>query len=162
MSEHKTEYLPKILEPVLFVLLATLVVLVLVQIISRYLVQLPLRGIEELARLIFVWACFLGVALCSVRGRDIKAEFLKDVFPTSLSCWISLLTDMVIVVVSMVMVVSGSQFVISRWVYPDYSTALFYPRSLFWAPVPVSGAIIFLHTVRKVVVKTLDIFSRTE
>ena len=154
--------LSKILEPVLCILLATLVLIVLAQIVSRYAIQLPFRGMEELARLIFVWACFLGVALCSINGKDIKAEFLTSLVPMKISRWIALVTDMIIVAVSTVMVTSGSLFVISRWVYPDYSTALLYPRSLFWLPVPLCGAVILIHTLKKIIVQIQDIYNKAE
>ena len=162
MSVNNHTRLSKIFEPVLFVLPAALVVIVLVQIVSRYVIQLPLRGLEELARLIFVWACFLGVALCSIKGKDIKAEFLTSLIPVKVSRWVALITDMVIVAVSTVMVTAGSLFVISRWVYPDYSTALLYPRSLFWAPIPLSGAIILVHTSKQIIVKVQEILNKAE
>ena len=159
MHDNNRSCFIKILEIVLFVLSATIVVLILVQIFSRYVTRLPFQGIEELARLIFVWACCLGVALCVVKGKTIKAEVLRNKLPTKINNWMSLLIDAIIIIVSTVMIITGSQFVVSRWIYPDYSTALLYPRSLFWVPIPISGAIIFIHTTKLVILKVKEIVS---
>jgi TRAP-type C4-dicarboxylate transport system permease small subunit len=61
-----------------------------------------------------------------------------------------------ILLVSAAMVTHGAYFSINRWSFPDYSTALLYPRSLFYVPVPVSGAIIFVYTVKHAVIRVKD------
>ena len=148
MASAKKSFVEKLLEYVLFVLLSGIVLLVLIQVCSRYVIQLPFVGIEELARLVFVWACLLGAALGTIRGRHIRIEFLIRILPYGMMTFFSILTSAMILMVSAVMVTHGSYFVINRWSFPDYSTALLYPRSLFYAPVPLSGAIMFIYTAK--------------
>ena len=151
-----------VIEMLLFLFLVTIVMLVLVQVFSRHVSQLPLQGIEELARLVFVWACLLGASLCVVKGIHLKVEIFRTYLPSGVNNWVSLIVQGIVLMVSAVMIITGSQFVISRWIFPDYSTALHYPRSMFWVPVPLSGAIMFVHTVKEIIAAVRKIFKFNE
>ena len=162
MTRKKLSLLERILEITLIFLIAIIVILVLVQVFSRYLVQLPFIGIEEIARLLFVWACLLGTALGVVQNRHISIDVLLRVFPKNLKHAAGIISQLMILFISGVMVVYGTQFTISKWAYPDYSTALFYPRSLFYMPVPISGAIIFVYTLIEMPKKLFNNSAHTE
>jgi TRAP-type C4-dicarboxylate transport system permease small subunit len=153
MASASKSIFEKFLEHLLLVLIALVIILVLVQVFSRYVVQLPFIGIEELARLVFVWACFLGTGLGVIRGRHVSIEFIIRVLPPGMAKFLSIITSVMILITSSIMVTHGSYFVINRWSFPDYSTALLYPRSLFYVPVPLSGAIIFIYTLKQTVSK---------
>ena len=153
MASTPKSMFEKFLEYSLLLLITLVIILVLIQVVSRYVVQLPFIGIEELARLVFVWACFLGTGLGVVRGRHISIDFLMRVFPPGIVDLLSLVTLLMILMISAVMVTHGGYFVINRWSFPDYSTALMYPRSLFYVPVPVSGAIMFVYTLKQTFAK---------
>ena len=128
MLKNSGFLLIKVIESFLFIFLAAIVMLVLVQIVSRYVTRLPFRGIEELARLLFVWACFLGAALCTLKDRHIKAEIFKNKLPIKINNCISVIIYIMLIVVSSVMIITGSQFTVSRWVYPDSGC---FPELLF-------------------------------
>lgn len=148
-------YFERFLEILLVILISVVVLLVLIQVFSRYLVQLPFVGIEELARLAFVWACFLGTSLGIIQNRHISIDIILKKFSPRSKRYAWLLAQLMILMVTAVMVVYGTQFSISKWAYPDYSTALFYPRSLFYIPVPISGAIMFFYTVKNIIKREL-------
>ena len=156
MASDSGSIFEKFLEYSLVILISIVVLLVLVQVFSRYLIQLPFIGLEELARLVFVWACFLGTSLGVIRSRHISIEVLLRVLPSRMSQFFSVITALMILIVSAVMVFYGLEFVINKWSYPDYSTALFYPRSLFYLPVPLSGAIIFFYTIKQTVGRLMN------
>jgi TRAP-type C4-dicarboxylate transport system permease small subunit len=162
MTSDKKSFFEKLLEYLLFVLLCAIVLLVLIQVCSRYVIQLPFIGIEELARLVFVWACLLGAALGTIRGRHVRIEFLVRVLPAGMTTFFALLSSVIILMVSAVMVTHGTYFVINRWSFPDYSTALLYPRSLFYLPVPLSGAIMFIYTAKHTITKLKNLFLTTK
>ena len=142
----------KCIEAALFVFLSIVILLVLIQVLSRYLIQLPFVGIEELSRLFFVWACFIGAAYGVTREAHIKIEILEKVLSQRANLFFQLFCTMIILCITGVMVIYGAWFVRDGWIYPDYTTALFYPRSLFHLPVPVCGAIMFVYTAKKSIV----------
>ena len=138
----------RLIKTLLEILLATglgvIILLVLLQVTSRYAFQLSIRvrGTEEVARLVFVWCCFLGVGLSSFRRDHIRMELLLTKFTPKVLKMISCLNSLIIMTIAVMMVIYGSQFVVSRWMYPDYSTVLLYPRALFWLPIPICGLLI--------------------
>ncbi len=128
----------KIFRAVLIILLVSTVVLVLIQVFSRYVVQKNVRGVEELARLTLVWGCFMGTAYAVLSKENITVDVLDFKSPR-VTAGITLLTIAVMIFVGSVMVGPGILYVRKYWVFPDYSTATLMPRSLFYLPVPVCG-----------------------
>lgn len=154
-----SRFFMKCLEVTLFVLLTIVILLVLIQVLSRYAIQLPFVGIEELSRLFFVWACSMGAAYGVIREKHINVEILDKILPPKAGRFFHLICAMVILCITGVMVTYGTWFVMEGWTYPDYTTALFYPRSLFHLPVPISGAIMFIYTANKVFLLLKSIFT---
>lgn len=65
---------------VLNLLLISMLLLVLAQVVSRYVSALPAFWIEEVARLTLVWITFLGAAVAVARGINLVVTFLSDRF----------------------------------------------------------------------------------
>jgi len=159
----KTKDFFAVLDRILVVLCTALVsiigIFVLLQVFSRYLLQLPIHGIEELARLLFVWACFSGAALATLRHENISVSFLAEKASPGAQNWIALGVALIVAALSGVMTVKGTTYVIDKWVFHDYNIALLYPRSLFWLPVPFAGLIMLAKSV-SVVAQRLRLLAR--
>jgi TRAP-type transport system small permease protein len=153
-------FLDRMLAVLCIAFVAAIVILVLLQVFSRYVLQLPIQGVEELARLVFVWACFSGAALASLRHENIAVTFLAQRISPPLRNWMNLILELIIAGLSAIMLIKGTTYVIDKWMYPDYNTALLYPRSLFWLPVPFAGAIIFAKSLSLIVQRIRDAAKR--
>lgn len=68
----------RILDAILFILLSVIVVLVLVQIGSRYLMHNPTTWTEEAVRYCFVWLVLLGSVKAMQLGRHLALEIITD------------------------------------------------------------------------------------
>lgn len=74
--------IPDRFEEVLLVLLLISMILVLgVQIIARYVFQNSLTWSEELVRYLFIWSSFLGVPYCINKGASLKVVQFIDYLP---------------------------------------------------------------------------------
>jgi TRAP-type C4-dicarboxylate transport system permease small subunit len=62
-------------------LLALLLIIVTTQILARYIFNHPLSWSEELARYIFIWIVFLGVAIAFRNNRHLRMELLSLIIP---------------------------------------------------------------------------------
>lgn len=153
MNDRLLNFFTKLIEGTLFILLAMIVLMVLMQVISRYIVHEYFQGIEELARLAFVWACFLGIGLGVIKNEHVAVDILTAKIPKRFSTFQKLFLLVMIEVVSIIMIVEGIRLTLHVWTFPDYSTALFYPRSLFYLPVPITGLIIFIHTTGQLFIR---------
>lgn len=135
----------KIVVTVLFV---GILLLTVIQVVFRYFFLLPSPWSEELARLGLVWAIFLTASL----GVRLKAhpylEILVARMPFKIKHAVYILVYLIITVMGIVMVVYGASYV--RRTAGDYTTSLGYQRNLFYYPVPISGVLITLYSIREI------------
>ena len=60
------------------VLLAAVVVIVLIQVVTRYVLHIAVSWPEELARYILVWMMFLGAAVAEARHQQVSVDTLSS------------------------------------------------------------------------------------
>ena len=157
-SDHgeKRDTLLRVLEILLVALLSAMIVLVVVQVLARYVFQRNVKGVEEMARLALVWGCFLGSAYAVLKGKHIVVDFVLESVSKNVSAALEVFTLVASAAVGVVMITAGVRFTVSKWVYPDLSTALLYPRSLFFLPVPILGIATVLHSVFRLVAPVIQ------
>jgi TRAP-type C4-dicarboxylate transport system permease small subunit len=145
MGEKKeTNKLMVAFQVVLAGLLVAIVVLALVQVFFRYIVEKNAKGVEELARLSVVWMSFLGGAYAYFNDKIITVDFLREKIKSAkVLKLLDLFILLCVLLVSFIMVFDGTKYVIRYWTYPDLSTSLLFPRSLFFLPIPLSGILFF-------------------
>jgi TRAP-type C4-dicarboxylate transport system permease small subunit len=92
---------------------------------------------EELARLFFVWAVFLGAAIGVKRNLHTRVDFLLVRLRPRVAVLLLAGMDLLLAGMAVVMLVYGGQLVLST--RADFTTSLGYPRNWFYIPVPLSG-----------------------
>jgi TRAP-type C4-dicarboxylate transport system permease small subunit len=132
-----------ILDWVAAVLLAATVLLSFVQVIARYALLISTPWTEELARLFFVWAVFLGAAIGVKRNLHTRVDFLFVRLPPRVAALLLAGMDLLLAGMAVIMVLYGGQLVLST--RADLSTSLGYPRNWFYLPVPLSGILMLWH-----------------
>lgn len=139
----------KIFQIVLVLLLLATVVLVLMQVFARYVLQQNIKGVEELARLTLVWGGFLGAGYALLMNKHMKVDFIVLKMKPKSQTIMKALNDSVLLIVGLIMVKSGMDFVIKKWVYPDLSITLLFPRSLYYLPIPCLGIILVFNSLKE-------------
>lgn len=74
------DHAEKIFDWIVSLALVALTALVFVQVISRYIFNSPISWTEEMARLLFVWLCFMGTFLALKTKGHIAIETLLNTF----------------------------------------------------------------------------------
>ena len=138
-----------ILDGVAALLLAATLALSFLQVVARYIFALSTPWSEELARLCFVWAVFLGAAVGVKRNLHTRVDFIFARLPHRAAALVLGGMDLLLVVMAIVMIVYGMQLVIST--RADASTSLGYPRNWFYLPVPCSGLLMLRYVIPSVV-----------
>ena len=64
------------------ILLAVMTVLVFLQVLFRYWLQLPLDWGEEVSRYLFIWSAMLGAAIAAKRRAHFGIDFLVTALPS--------------------------------------------------------------------------------
>ncbi|MBC7147600.1 MAG: TRAP transporter small permease [Thioclava marina] len=82
-------------EAIIVVLVSAMSLLVGVQIFMRYVMSASLSWSEELARYLFIWATYLGVAFAVRRDAHIRVSMLVSILPPGLALAIRILTHLI-------------------------------------------------------------------
>lgn len=83
---------------ILVIMLSGLTILVMMQVIMRYLFNDPLTWSEELCRLLLVWSGFFSIGYCARKGTTIKLDTVLNALPAKVKRGILILTTVMMIV----------------------------------------------------------------
>jgi TRAP-type C4-dicarboxylate transport system permease small subunit len=119
------------------------VLIVFFEVLMRYVFRAPLITSVELARLGFVWSCFLGAALAVKRGAHIRFGFVLDTCTARGRAVLRLAVSALSAGFFAFMVLTGVE--LTQRVYETYFPALGFSQIWLYLPLPLSGAIMLIH-----------------
>ena len=112
---------------------------------SRYVLQSTFTWYDEVARVCFVWAVFLGAAVGVRRGAHFGLHIVVDQLPPRLQRLAALATPVVIIALASVLVIQGWNFVDHGWFQQTPVMGL--PKAWVYAAMPVGGVLMILYSV---------------
>ncbi len=138
----------RILEIALIFLLSILVIDVLWQVFSRYVLSSPSSFTDELAGYLLIWVSLLGAAYVAGRQEHLAIDILLQRSRPTRRRRIQLLIYLVILVFALsVMVIGGIWLVYTRFVLDVKSAALELPLGYVYIVLPLSGLLISYFTI---------------
>src|SRR6056297_3587351 len=138
----------RILEIALIFLLPILVIDVLWQVFSRYVLSSPSSFTDELAGYLLIWVSLLGAAYVAGRQEHLAIDILLQRSRPARRRRIQLLIYLVILVFALsVMVIGGIWLVYTRFVLDVKSAALELPLGYVYIVLPLSGLLISYFTI---------------
>jgi TRAP-type C4-dicarboxylate transport system permease small subunit len=134
-------------DSVSLLLMLTMLAASLLQVATRYLLAdyVSVPWTEELSRLAMIWAAFWGAAVLQRSDDHITMGMLHDLMPPRAQRVLRLFVDLVVVVVMAPMAWFGWRNAVSLEVISTVALGL--PLAVFAYAVPVSGALMILHTL---------------
>jgi TRAP-type C4-dicarboxylate transport system permease small subunit len=139
----------RVAEGALALVTATMLAVVLVQVVFRYGVQASLSWSEELARYTFVWAIFLGASAATRRGQHIVMGAVVSLLPAPLQRALAVLGTLCFAAFAALLV--GLGVVLMHAARFQVSTGLQIPISWVYAALPVGMALCLLHLLAALV-----------
>ena len=140
--------LNRVLELVLIVLMTVLVLDVLWQVFSRYLLSSPSSFTDELAGFLLIWVGVLGAAYVAGRKEHLAIDILIQRSPPARQRKLLYLIHSLILLFALsVMVIGGVYLVYTRFVLQVKSAALQLPLGYVYIVLPISGLIIMYYEV---------------
>lgn len=141
-----TQKLNKVLEAFLVILLSVLVIDVLWQVISRYLLSSPSSFTDELAGYLLIWVGVLGAAYVAGRKEHLAIDILLQRSPPLRQRRLLYIIHTLIFLFALsVMVIGGVILMYTRFVLQVKSAALQLPLGYVYIILPVSGLIIMYY-----------------
>lgn len=142
------ERLNKILEVFLVILMSTLVVDVLWQVCSRYLLSSPSSFTDEMAGFLLIWVGVLGAAYVSGRREHLAIDILVNKSPPNRQrLLLYIIHSLIFLFALSVMVTGGVVLMYTRFALQVKSAALQLPLGYVYSVLPISGLIIMYYEV---------------
>ncbi len=144
MQLRKT--IDKLLANALVVIMAVIVLNVLWQVFSRFLLGSPSSFTDELARYLLIWIGILGAAYVSGQNLHVAIDVLPKRFSQRTQNRLRLIVDWLIILFSLgALVIGGSRLVYIVYVLDQHSPALQVPLALVYLVLPISGVLIIYY-----------------
>ena len=138
----------KILGNVLVIIMGVMVINVLWQVFTRFIIGVPSSFTDELARYLMIWLGILGAAYVSGRNMHVAIEIIPLRSSKKTQKKLKLFVySLIIVFVLFVLVVGGSRLVYITYTLNQYSPALQLPLAVVYFVIPLSGALIIYYKI---------------
>jgi TRAP-type C4-dicarboxylate transport system permease small subunit len=142
------QHIDKFLEKFLIFLMGVLVIDVLWQVISRYILSSPSSFTDELAGFLLIWVSLFGAAYVTGKKEHLAIDLLlqrsSKVNKVRLEIFIHI---MVFLFAFFVLSIGGTWLVYTRFVLSVKSAALQIPLGYVYIVLPVSGCIILFYSI---------------
>lgn len=138
----------KILSNLLVVIMAAMVINVLWQVFTRFVVGEPSSFTDELARYLMIWLGILGAAYVSGKNMHVAIDVLPQ--RASLPTQKKLKNIVAFIIMSFAffaLVIGGSRLVYITFVLDQQSAALQIPLALVYLCLPLSGLLIIYYKI---------------
>ena len=120
-------------------------------VISRYVISLPLNFTEELNVYLFVWLAFLGSSWASQQGSHMAVTLIYDKFPKSSRKVLYIAIQSVNVIFFAVLFYCGWLELADEIAIEAMTETLEVPMWWFTCSIPIGSALIIIRTIQKTV-----------
>ena len=142
------EKIDKILGNILIVIMGVMVLNVLWQVFTRFVVGTPSSFTDELARYLMIWIGVLGAAYVSGRNMHVAIDVLPSRASSQNQKKISKVVYIVIILFSITaLVIGGFRLVYISYLLGQHSPALQIPLAIVYLVIPISGLLIIYYKI---------------
>lgn len=154
-------FLDRCLQRLVMVVVAILVIDVLWQVFTRFILKNPSSWTEELATFLLIWVALLGAAVALGRGAHLGIDYFVNRLPERTRLWTEVFVFCCIAAFSLlVMVLGGTDLVLTTFRRHQISPALHLDMGYVYLAVPISGCFLTLYSVIGLVERLSALFSR--
>lgn len=131
------------------VLFFVTLVLLTIQVVSRYVFNSSPSWTEELARYCFVWLIFLGASYAASQAAHITIDTAINIYPKKIRKYMALLGLLIWTVVNIFIVYYSAKFTLKLYTSNRISISLFINVAYVYAAIPVGYAFTTIRILQK-------------
>lgn len=147
-SKRIFDKINRVLEVFLISIFALLVIDVLFQVFSRYIIGTSFTWTEELARFSLIWMTVLGAAYLNAKREHLSMDFLYDKLSPKNQKKVSILIEILVFLFALiVMFIGGANLVYTTLHLEQLSGTLRIPLGYIYAILPFSGLLIMCFSI---------------
>lgn len=137
-----------VLEKVLVIIMSSMVINVLWQVFSRYILTNPSSFTDELARYLMIWVGVLGAAYVAGKGNHVAITYFSEKFSPNNLERVKVAINLIILGFAFFgMLVGGLRLVYITMVLEQLSPSLKIPLGIVYAVIPLSGILIIYYKI---------------
>ena len=145
-------YLDRFLERVLISIMALMVINVLWQVASRYLMQSPSSFTDELSRYLLIWLSLLGASYVTGKKMHLSIDLLMQNINTHRQKTLNtVIYSLVALFAFLAMVVGGIRLLYIVFSLGQTSPALEIPMGIVYLVLPISGLTIIYYSILNII-----------
>jgi TRAP-type C4-dicarboxylate transport system permease small subunit len=136
----------RILERVLVAIMAVMVLNVVWQVFTRFVLRNPSSYTEELARYLLIWLGLLGASYCVGRRLHLTVDVLSAGWTGSKRLLVDLFVSLCVLLFALfVMVIGGARLVVVTLAFRQTSAALQIDLGYVYLALPLSGLLMIFY-----------------
>ena len=137
-----------ILGNTLVVIMTVMVINVLWQVFTRYILGIPSSFTDELARYLMIWLGILGAAYVSGQNLHVAIDVLPSELSKSAQNKMARMVNLIIIVFAITaLIIGGIRLVYITYLLGQHSPALEIPLAVVYLVLPLSGLLIIFYKV---------------
>ena len=137
-----------VLEKILVIIMSSMVINVLWQVFSRYILTNPSSFTDELARYLMIWVGVLGAAYVAGKGNHVAITYFSEKFSPNNLERVKVAINLIILGFAFFgMLVGGLRLVYITMVLEQLSPSLKIPLGIVYAVIPLSGILIIYYKI---------------
>ncbi|MDT0651044.1 TRAP transporter small permease [Autumnicola edwardsiae] len=127
-------------------------IVLLREVLSRYLLNSASSFTEELSRFLFIWIGILGAAYAAGQQTHLAIDILPPKLNPVNRVRLRIGINVLIILFSLtVLVIGGGNLVYVNYLLGQYSAALNLPLSFVYLVVPISGILVIYYKVNEII-----------
>ena len=137
-----------ILEKILVIIMSMMVINVLWQVFSRYVLANPSSFTDELARYLMIWVGVLGAAYVAGKGNHVAITYFSEkLSPPNLKRVKTFINLIILTFAILGMLIGGVRLVYITLVLEQLSPSLKIPLGFVYSVIPISGVLIIFYKI---------------
>jgi C4-dicarboxylate transporter DctQ subunit len=127
--------------------LATMAVIIILQVFQRYIVQHSLDWPEELGRYLFIFSVYIGSSFAASERRHLEVTIFRTVFGVKIGYYVTILAYLITIVFCGIMVVWGIKMIKFVMETNQVAPALQFPMWIAYICIPLGFFLMGLRTI---------------
>jgi TRAP-type transport system small permease protein len=139
------DWFVKVNQWVVILLMATMALLVFVNVVSRYVFNYSIIWVEELTQYQMIWIAYLGAGLALREGRHVAVDTLQDLLPVRLRRFVRRLIWFAIVAFLVTLTILGLRIAAFAW--NQETPVMNIPTGIPYLAIPIGAAAFLVHVI---------------
>ena len=127
-----------------------MVVLIFVQVITRYIFENSLTWSEELARYVHIWQIWIGASLAVRKKEHIKVEAFKKIFNAKIQKVIDLIALLCWFSLAVFLAIAGTDLVTTIFAKGQNSPAMQMQMWVVYSAIPLGGLLMSIRLIQQI------------